>query len=54
MLISYSQIAAFQAAARRERSHQVYCLLVRVKQWLTAHLTRRAAALQSGPCCEPA
>ncbi len=54
MLIDYSQIGAFQAAARRERSHHVYCLLVRAKQWLTARLTWRAAALHSGPCCEPA
>jgi hypothetical protein len=54
MLIDYSQIEALHAAARRERSHYVYCLFVRARQWLVARLPWRAAALHDGPCCAPA
>jgi len=47
--VNYSQIEALHAAARRERSHYVYCLLVRFQQWLATR-----AARHSGPCCQPA
>ena len=47
-----SKVEASRAAARRERSEYVYCLLVRARLWLLARLT--GAVASRAPCCEPA
>jgi hypothetical protein len=52
MLIDYSLIEKYHAAARRERSHYVHCLLIRAAQWLRSLVPDGAPA--QGPCCAPA
>jgi hypothetical protein len=52
MEFDFSQIKASRAAARRERAHYVYSLLVRARLWLLARLPGGVAS--PGPCCEPA
>ena len=49
---SYALIEASRAAARRERSRYIHCLLLRAKLWLLARL--RGGVISQGPCCEPA
>jgi hypothetical protein len=52
MRIDYSHIEALQAAARRERSHHVYCLFIQAKQWVLSLLPGGMPGTE--PCCEPA
>jgi hypothetical protein len=52
MRIDYSHIEALQAAARRERSHHVYCLFIQAQQWLLSLLPGGMPGTE--PCCEPA
>ena len=48
---SQALIEASRAAARRERSEYIHCLLVRAKRWLLARLPGGTPSF--GPCCEP-
>jgi len=49
--VDFKQIQALNVAARRERSHHVYCLLVRAKRWLASLWPH--ATPDRGPCCAP-
>jgi hypothetical protein len=51
-MIDHSLIEKYHAAARRERSGYVQCLLIRAGQWLRSLLPNGVPAAQ--PCCEPA
>jgi hypothetical protein len=50
-MIDYSVIDKMHAAARRERSEYVHCLIQRAKLWLLARLRWRDAGLRAAPCC---
>ncbi len=53
-LIDYSlRSQHYQAAARRERSHYVHCLLVRAWQWLLSLVPERRAGAR-GLAAQPA
>jgi hypothetical protein len=50
--IDYSRIEALHAAARRERSYYVHCLLIRAVQWARSLVPNTAPV--KVPCCAPA
>ena len=50
-MIDHSLIEKYHAAARRERSEHVHCLLIRAKNWLLDLFAGAGGALQPKPCC---
>jgi hypothetical protein len=52
MDFDFGKVETSRAAARRERSQYIYCLLVSAKLWLRRLVHGNGAS--TGPCCEPA
>jgi hypothetical protein len=51
MQIDYAVIEKLQAAARRERSREIGCLIERAILWLRARLPGADPALRDVICC---
>lgn len=51
MQIDYAVIEELQAAARRERSREIGCLILQAIQWIRARLPGANPALRDAACC---